>query len=117
MIDLLNRIAKGETFENCKMKFKEIEPEEVSEYVIYDSLYEEDITLNDEIEILEEVEDKEYEDIEELKIGYPEVNPSNKYIINEYGAKCYLTKHSRIMAEKINALIRNQKYILERLDK
>ena len=53
IIDLLNKIAKGERFENCKMKFKEIEPEAVSEYVIYDRLYEEDLTLNDEVEIIE----------------------------------------------------------------
>ena len=53
-----------------------------------------------EIEILEEVEDKEYEDMEELDILPDCESYSNKIL---YG--------------KINALIRNQKKILERLDK
>ena len=66
IIDLLNKIAKGERFENCKMKFKEIEPEAVSEYVIYDRLYEEDLTLNDEVEIIEE--EKEIEKIRNINI-------------------------------------------------
>ena len=56
--------------------------------------------LNDEIEIIEESEDKEYEDIEELDILPDCESYSNKIL---YG--------------KINALIRNQKKILERLDK
>lgn len=57
--------------------------------------------LYDEVEIIEE--DK---DIEELKIGQVENNPSNKYIVNEFGTKCFLTKHSKIMADKINELIK-----------
>ena len=57
----------------------------------------------------EEVEDKEYEDITEMKIEYDDdMGIDGKYL---------LTNHSEIYADKINALIRNQKYILERLDK
>ena len=71
--------------------------------------------LNDEVEVLETM--NEFDEIEELEIGYLENNPSNKYIINEYGTKCYLTKHSRIMADKINDLIKNQKKIIKKLKK
>jgi hypothetical protein len=46
-----------------------------------------------------------------------ENQPSSKYIVNEFGTKCFLTKHSKIIADKVNELVRNQKYILERLDK
>lgn len=55
--------------------------------------------LYDEVEVLEEVEDKEYDDITELEIEHIED-----------------TQHL-VMKDTINALIRNQKKILERLDK
>ena len=59
----------------------------------------------------EEVEDKEYEDIEEFK-EYKLINTRDilelEMIINKINADYNY---------KINALIRNQKYILERLDK
>ena len=54
VIDLLNKIANGESIENCKIKFKGDEPELVNEYIIYDKLYEDNIILNDEVEIIEE---------------------------------------------------------------
>jgi hypothetical protein len=56
--------------------------------------YVENITkkLNDEIEIIEEVEDKEYEDIEEI------------------------TYKPRKVQNAINALIRNQKKIINQLE-
>lgn len=108
IIDLLNKIAKGEevpkkirigiyNFYKCEKRTSEEDYDyqtEDGEYLInYLSEYEYITTyLNDEIEIIEEVEDKEYEDIEE-------VDSDGRF--------------SRI----INALIRNQKYILERLEK
>lgn len=106
IIDLLNKITKGEEVpKKIIYKGKEYHknkgndtyylppnPSKTWEVDTYD--------LNDEIEIIEE--DK---DIEELKLGSPEDNPSNMYIINENGAKCFLTKRDRIMALKINELI------------
>ena len=56
--------------------------------------------LYDEVEIIEE--DK---DIEKIKIEQLENNPNSKYIVNEYGTKCFLTKHSKIIADKVNELI------------
>ena len=98
VIDLLNKIAKGEIYENCKMKFKEIEPEAVSEYVIYDRLYEEDLTLNDEVEIIED----EFIDIEKINNGYYHENQDR---INE------------MFKNTINDLIENEKKMIERIKK
>ena len=67
--------------------------------------------LNNELEIIEEVEDKEYEDIEEFK-EYKLINTRDilelEMIINKINADYNY---------KINTLIRNQKYILERVNK
>lgn len=52
---------------------------------------------------VEEVEDKEYEDIEEIQFKEEEETISVKNILK--------------MGNTINALIRNQKYILEQLNK
>ena len=57
------------------------------------------IELNDEIEIIEEVEDKEYEDIEEIG--------NLLYCENQVES---------ILHRKIDALIRNQKKIIEVLN-
>lgn len=55
--------------------------------------------FTDEVEIIEE--DKK---IEKLEIEKDE-NTQNYFIRNEYGTKCYLTKHSKIITSKINELI------------
>ena len=55
--------------------------------------------INDKVEILEE--DK---DIEELKIEND--NPTHFYIRDEKGTKCGMTKHSKMIAEKLNEVIR-----------
>ena len=67
-------------------------------------------TLTKEFEILEEAEDKEYDDID-----YADNLEQGEYIdyANDYEVKFDIVKNRRL----INALIRNQKYILERLDK
>lgn len=43
--------------------------------------------------------------IEKLDIQSVKDNPTNMYIVNEYGTKCYMTKHSREIALKLNELI------------
>ena len=55
--------------------------------------------LNDEVEIIEEPKKIEKIEIEKYE------NTENYFIRNEYGTKCYLTKHSKIIASKINELI------------
>lgn len=110
VIDLLNKKAKGERFENCKMKFKEIEPEEVSEYVIYDRLYEEDLTLNDEVEIIENEEPDLFEMIEDMKnkpkhIEELEILPDNESYSN------------KVLYGKINELTKAANYLLDKEEK
>ena len=64
--------------------------------------------INDNVYILSEENENNWNDIE---------NDMGKYFIrNEYGQKCYLTKHSIMIANKINKLIENQEYIKSRLD-
>lgn len=55
--------------------------------------------LNEDVEIIEETKK-----IKKLKIEQDTQN-SNYYIKNEYGTKCGLTKHSKMIAEKVNELI------------
>lgn len=112
IIDLLNKRANGEEIPK-KIKYLDCE-------WVYDSLYKDfkmismsgTITtdtllecmnfknLNDEVEIIEE--DKE---IGKIDIMSDEATPNSYYILNKFGTKCYLTKHSKIIADKINELI------------
>lgn len=109
IIDIFDKIASFD-YKTLPKKFKyngycyswcqaceiyEAIDEEGKSFNLYDYIAR-DGNLNDEIEILEEVEDKGYEDIEELT------------------QECF---DHWTQAKKINALIRNQKKILERLDK
>lgn len=55
--------------------------------------------LNDKVEILEE--DKPI--IEKLNLEND--SPTHFYITNEYGTKCGLTKHSKMIADKLNEVI------------
>ncbi len=73
---------------------------------------ENDLLNKKDIEILPE-ENDEWEDIEEINI---ENDGHNDFIKNEHGTKCGLTKHSKIIAEKVNELIKNQQKIIERLE-
>ena len=116
IIDLLNRIAKGEEVPK-KIKINNIVYEYRGYMYCTEKANYQDIEdylfgkwnfniLNDEVEIIEEVEDKEYEDIEELNLD-----------TDELLKKVVITAQDYVIEDKINALIRNQKKILERLDK
>lgn len=121
IIDLINKRAKGEEMPNeikndsTVYQYCEI----ANDYRVYRDADEPNYwlfrdyvfggngnRLNNEIEILEEVEDKEYEDIE---------------ILGEYGIYTDGKRGSIIdiekIRDKIDALIRNQQKIIERLDK
>lgn len=63
--------------------------------------------LNDKVEIIDE--DKKIE-----KLNIENDSPTQFYIRNEYGTKCSLTKHSKIIADKLNEVI---DYINRREDK
>lgn len=77
--------------------------------------------LSSEVEIIEEVEDKEYEDIEEGK-EIELYKTYQDYLENEFTITManIISDIEAIFNEnndKINTLIRNQKYILEQLNK
>ena len=110
IIDLLNKIVKGEEVPK-KIKytwFYEWSYDNTRDEYCYmqkdGKRFDEDwlvvCTLNDEVEIIEEVEDKEYEDIEEIELG---------------GLNLQSEKNGAFK-RTINALIRNQKKILERIE-
>ena len=116
IIDLLNKIAKGEEVPK-KIKWDEEEftcnknviyRNEDDEPLIYNLLPSGE-NLNDEIEIIEEVEDKEYEDIEELGTNFTYGNCTDELTTIDWQIS--------VISNAINALIRNQKKILEQLKK
>lgn len=61
----------------------------------YDDVYD---FLSKELEIIEE--DKKIE-----KLNIENDSPTHFYITNEYGTKCGLTKHSKMIADKLNEII------------
>lgn len=63
------------------------------------SLYRIDYCLDDEVEIIEEPEE-----LEEIEIEND--NTSHFYIRDKHGTRCQMTKHSKIIAEKVNEIIR-----------
>ena len=113
IIDLLNKIANGEEvpkFEVHGEKYyvgqdgylKDLSGDDIEWYIFGE-------WLNEEAQILEEVEDKEYEDIEELGTNFTYGDCTDELTTIDWQIS--------VISNKINALIRNQKYILERLDK
>ena len=66
---------------------------------LFDKLDNKIIFLNDKVEILEE--DKSI--IEKIEIEEDIV--CNKFVKNEYGAKCYIKTHDKIVIEKLNQVI------------
>lgn len=108
IIDLLNKIANGEEvpkkirydgndyyFCNPCRTYEVIESSELCGKDLYNLLD----NLNDKVEIIEE--DKKIEKIEIRQ----DINTGNNFILNKQGKRCYLTTHSKIIAEKINELI------------
>lgn len=108
----INELATNE-----KVKFK----------VYYDDTYTTDILWNGEnfewesgrfsseaffnpLYDFEVIEDKP-KHIEELKI---EQDGATYYIKNEFRTKCYLTKHSKIIADKFNELSKAVNYLLDK---
>lgn len=121
IIELLNNIAKGKieigTKFNWHYRFNDVKLiymkrcgaiglyfkdgiNDVTGEIRYTGLFERYNyqILNDKVEILE---DKPI--IEKIKIEQD--SPTHFYIRNEYGTKCGLTKHSKIIAEKLNEVI------------
>jgi hypothetical protein len=109
VIDLLNKVVKGKPIKKFKFKGDTFNYYEhastLEELYYYDNLEwlsRENINLNDEVEIIEE--DKEYEDIEELN--------KNKFYDNRFP-----DNWEEEIIHKIDTLVRNQKKIIEKLNK
>ena len=114
VIDLLNKIANGEEvpekikilynefyYDKDNLKYRNVEEnrENLFEHIDFFK----GLVLNDEVEIIEDTpKDKK---IEKLDIVIQDERTGNAYILNEYGTKCYLTKHSKIIANKLNEII------------
>ena len=111
IIDLLNKISNGEEvpkrirIDHWCYKFEWVEHlenyyDKDSDIDLMSALSMNKEELNYEVEIIDE--DKK---IKKLDIQSVKDNPTNMYIVNEYGNKCYMTKHSREIALKLNELI------------
>lgn len=112
VIDLLNKIAKGEEVPK-KIRIDHWCYEfEWAEHL--DNYYDKsaDIDLMSALSMSEEEFNygvkiiKEEQDIKELDLKQVEHGTGNYYLLNEYGTKCCLTKHSKIIADKVNELIK-----------
>lgn len=109
VIDLLNLVYKKKAPKKILYKYCEYEfSHGINDYKNSDNLElfsylfsNEEQALFLEVEIIEE--DKE---IEELDIIVNDEKTGNAYILNEHGTKCFLTKHSKIIASKLNEVIR-----------
>lgn len=122
IIDLLNDIANGEEvpkkikYEN-KILYFDNEDNEDNNYRATFNYYDEEGNselftgwvgeyLNDEVKIIEDVEViEDNKKIEKIDIISDEATPNSYYILNEHGTKCYMTKHSKVIADKLNETI------------
>ena len=106
VIDILDRIANGEEVPK-RIMYRGVEwVYNDRQYYRVDGEHLRNIwsgynfnILDDEVEIIEE--DKKIEKLEIVHNG-----SANAYaLLNEYGTKCALTKHSKVMCDKINEII------------
>ena len=105
IIDLLNKIANGEEVPKYIKYYDKFHSKEDIMLCCYASLiYKLDnniVDLTDEVEI----PDDEEKGLPEKLVIEQDSPTSNYYIRNEYGTKCGLTKHSKIIVDKLNDLI------------
>ena len=121
VIDLLNKIANGEEVpkkikKNWEYEYKYDGFRNEYHYMNHENKrFDEEwlifSIINDEIEILDE---EEFEDIEELKL---DGDFGGDFLINDEGNKCYISSHDKTIVRRINKVIKNQKKIIERLNK
>lgn len=89
--------------ENGIIKFVELSLKDIIENIKYATY-----------EIIEEIEKPK--EIELLNIECDDKH-QNYYIVNECGTKCFLTKHSKMIAEQQNEIAKAVNYLLEKSDK
>lgn len=121
VIDLLNSVYEKKAPARILYKFCEYEfNKDENDYKNTDGLFLfeylfkfEKKALFLEVEIIEEKPKK----IKLLEIEYENKTTNNCYIKNENGTKCFLTKHSKMIAEKLNELTKTVNCLLEKSDK
>lgn len=121
VIDLLNLVYEKKAPTRILYKFCEYEfDKEENDYknadrlLLFEHLFKfERKALFLEVEIIKKSQKK----IELLEIEYENKSTNNCYIKNENGTKCFLTKHSKMIAEKLNELIKTVNCLLEKSDK
>ena len=121
VIDLLNKIAKGEELpKKIKIGDNELTLNEYKNNYLYD--YEEEywgdelihwFDLNYELEIIEEDKEIEFEDIEEVEV-YHQYDTA---LIKNYDSEFIVNLGVELLADKINDLIKNQKKLIEEIEK
>ena len=97
VIQLLNKIANGEIEENKEYLFYGSDYCTIREF--FNRYIVDKENLNLKVETLGE--DKKIEKLELVHIG----SAYAYALLNEYGTKCALTKHSKVMCDKINEII------------
>lgn len=116
ILDLLNKITKYEEVP-LKIKYNEViwdydkdgNDYYSNKWLFGSYLWREALSefYDDEAKIIEE--EKKIELPEKIKIEQDTPN-SNYYIKNEFGTKCGLTKHSKMIADKLNETLDYLKY-------
>lgn len=104
--ELLGMIKKGNNPE--KVKYDDTVYEWDNDSYYYDDGYDNIDYLSGDIIFEKDMFKKNIEIIEDKKIEKLKIendNGTDYYIRNIHGTKCYLTKHSKIMADKINEII------------
>lgn len=86
--------------------YEETNSPDISYIDLFDGTFnwELDDFLHEQVGIIENDEAEKKKLPEKLKIEQ-DTPSSNYYIKNEYGTKCALTKHSKIIADKVNELL------------
>ena len=104
IIDLLNKIANGEINEDIEIEYQNgYNFEYCNIRNFFDEYIVDKENLNQEIKLVKSLEE-EKKIPEKIKIEHDGLR-SNCYIINENGTKCYLTRHSKMIAETLNQVI------------
>ncbi len=113
IINILEGIANGDSWNDYKIKFNGSEPEEISEDLIYDKLYEKDIDLNTEVEIILKGEYKTKK-AEKVAIGFYNLQEDSMgwTYIEEGSCKYYipvaLVNRLTSLAEAVNYLLEKE---------
>ena len=113
IIDLLVKISKGEEVPK-KIKYDDDIYIHVDNYcyfceetneILSQNIYAEFSRLNDEVEIIEEEKEIEFEDIKELGNNFTFENTNSELEVRDF--------EKSIISKKINSLIKNQKKIID----